>query len=260
MPKAVAGIVGKFWAVMLIALLGLTGALAATCFVKAFGITFLAKPRSAKAEQAAEVHSTMLAGMAALSLACVAAGVWPQWMLSILEQVAAGHEGISTAGLFNSSQWYAIAFETRQAGGALTMPVVVLLIAAGLLTAIIFARWNGSPRRVSGETWTCGIIPTARMEYTATGFAQPIRRAFGNVLNPVDEIVTDKALNPYHGVKIRLHVHVTHYVNELLYNPLKDGVQNLAQYLTGIQAGSLQLYIGYIMAVTVVVLIISTRW
>lgn len=260
LPKAVAGIVGKFWAVMLIALLGLTGALAATCFVKAFGVTFLAKPRSAKAEQAAEVHWTMLAGMAGLSLTCVAAGVWPQWMLSILEQVAAGHEGISTAGLFNSSQWYAIAFETRQAGGALTMPVVVLLIAAGLLTAIIFARWNGSPRRVSGETWTCGIIPTARMEYTATGFAQPIRRAFGNVLNPVDEIVTDKALNPYHGVKIRLHVHVTHYVNELLYNPLKDGVQNLAQYLTGIQAGSLQLYIGYIMAVTVVVLIISTRW
>ncbi len=260
LPKAVAGLVGKFWAVMLIALLGLTGALAATCFVKAFGVTFLAKPRSVEAEHAKEVPWSMLAGMAGLSLTCVAAGVWPQWMLRLLSQVVSGYDGISTAGLFDNSQWYAVAFQSGQTGGVLTMPVVVLLIAAGCFLAILLARWNGTPCRVSGETWTCGIIPTARMEYTATGFAQPIRRAFGTVLNPVDEIITDKSRNPYHGVKIKLHVHVTHYVNELFYNPLKDGIQAFAQYLTAIQAGSLQLYIGYIMAVTVVVLIISTRW
>ena len=37
------------------ALLALTGALAAACFVKAFGITFLALPRSPQAQEAHEV-------------------------------------------------------------------------------------------------------------------------------------------------------------------------------------------------------------
>jgi len=260
LPKAVVGIIGKFWSVILIALLGMTGALAATCFVKAFGVTFLAKPRSLKAEQATEVAWPMLVGMAGLSLTCVAAGVWPQWMLSMLAQVVSVVPGVETAGLFNNSQWYSVAFQTQQSAGVLTMPVVVILIVAGLLSAVVFARWNGTAHKVSGETWTCGIIPTARMEYTATGFAQPIRRAFGSVLNPVDVLTVDKTNNPYHGVKMHLHVHVTHYVNELLYKPLQDGVQNFSQYLTRIQTGSLQLYIGYIMAITVAVLIISTGW
>jgi len=39
-----------------IALLALTGALAAACFVKAFGITFLGSARSRHAENASESH------------------------------------------------------------------------------------------------------------------------------------------------------------------------------------------------------------
>jgi len=49
------------------ALLALTAALAATCFVKAFGITFLALPRSEKAERARESDSFMVTGMAILA-------------------------------------------------------------------------------------------------------------------------------------------------------------------------------------------------
>src|SRR5205814_6894687 len=44
------------------ALLALTGALAAACFVKAFGITFLAQPRSRPAAEAQEASFTMLFG------------------------------------------------------------------------------------------------------------------------------------------------------------------------------------------------------
>ena len=44
------------------AMLALTGALAAACFVKAFGITFLAQPRSEPRAQAHEASPTMLLG------------------------------------------------------------------------------------------------------------------------------------------------------------------------------------------------------
>ena len=57
-------------------LLALTAALAATCFVKAFGITFLALPRSKEAETAHECGFSMVAGMEfwRCALCCVGAG------------------------------------------------------------------------------------------------------------------------------------------------------------------------------------------
>ncbi|HEV2448106.1 MAG TPA: proton-conducting transporter membrane subunit, partial [Candidatus Sulfopaludibacter sp.] len=57
------------------ALLALTAALAAACFVKAFGITFLALPRSEEAERAREVGLSMRAGMGALAVACIGLGL-----------------------------------------------------------------------------------------------------------------------------------------------------------------------------------------
>ncbi len=63
------------------ALLALTSALAAACFVKAFGITFLAQPRSEAAAQAHEAPLTMLLGQGVLVAACVFLGLCPTLFL-----------------------------------------------------------------------------------------------------------------------------------------------------------------------------------
>ena len=75
------------------ALLGLTTALAAACFVKAFGITFLALPRGAGAAEARESSGLMLAPQAALALACVAIGLFPGPVVSVLARLAEGLVG-----------------------------------------------------------------------------------------------------------------------------------------------------------------------
>jgi hydrogenase-4 component B len=260
LPQAIVGLVGKLGAVILIALLGLTGALAAACFVKAFGITFLAKPRSKHAEEAVEVPGTMVAAMGSLSLVCVAAGVWPQWMLSILQTVLTGFNGVSVNNLFQSNDWSTIAFQAGSNSALLTMPIIVILLVVGLVAAVIVYNAAGAPKTVAGETWTCGIIPNSRMEYTATGFAQPIRRAFGGILRPHEKVTVDNSRNSYHGVKMKIEVHVRYLINEWLYEPISKGVLSFAEYMKQIQGGSLQLYIGYIMAVTIIVLILGTRW
>lgn len=261
LPQAVTGLSGKLGAVALIALLGLTGALAAACFVKAFGVTFLAMPRSKQAEQAKEVSGSMILGMASLAIVCVAGGVWPQWMIQILKNVVSGHTGVTVDTLFQTSRWYAVAFQAQSGtAGLITMPVVLILILAGLLVAFLFARAAGTPKVETSETWTCGQIPTARMAYTATGFAEPIRRVFGNILRPVVHVAADSAHNPYHGVKLSFKAHVSYFINELMYQPIANGILKVANNFKRIQAGSLQLYIGYIMAVTAMVLIIGTRW
>src|SRR5205085_5685740 len=55
-------------------LLALTAALAAACFVKAFGIPFLALPRSEAAANAQEASPAMQYGMALLAAACFVLG------------------------------------------------------------------------------------------------------------------------------------------------------------------------------------------
>ena len=79
------------------ALLGLTTALAAACFVKAFGITFLALPRGAGAAEARESSGLMLAPQAALALACVAIGLFPGPVVSVLARLAGGLVGAPPA-------------------------------------------------------------------------------------------------------------------------------------------------------------------
>src|SRR5262249_28737742 len=69
------------------AMLALTGALAAACFVKAFGITFLAQPRSQEAAQAHEASPTMLGGMGLLTVACVFLGLFPTLFVQLFDSV-----------------------------------------------------------------------------------------------------------------------------------------------------------------------------
>src|SRR5208282_4133089 len=64
-------------------MLALTGGLAAACFAKAFGVTFLGRPRSTHAEQATESPAPMIAGMLLLAGACVGLGLAPGFAMSL---------------------------------------------------------------------------------------------------------------------------------------------------------------------------------
>ena len=82
-----------------VALLALTSGLAAACFVKAFGITFLGIPRSSEAEHAHEAPRSMQSGMAFLAAACVALGLGAFVMVPALGRVLAGHGGLPVPSL-----------------------------------------------------------------------------------------------------------------------------------------------------------------
>ena len=69
------------------ALLALTGALAAACFVKAFGIAFLGKPRTRRVARAREVPAGMLAGMGLLATLCLLLGVLPTTMIEAMAPI-----------------------------------------------------------------------------------------------------------------------------------------------------------------------------
>src|SRR5437764_14341194 len=75
------------------AMLALTSVLALACFAKAFGISFLALPRSAHAGHAGEVTVTMRLGLALLSVVCAAMGIAPVVVLPLSARHASPFEG-----------------------------------------------------------------------------------------------------------------------------------------------------------------------
>lgn len=260
LPEALTGVLGKISSAALVSLLGLTGALAAACFVKAFGIIFLAKPRSLQAAKAREVPALMLVPMGFLAVLCLILGVYPAWMMGILQRVLTGFFRVGVLDHLVDTEWYFIGFQTVQSVGTVSLPALLLFLIAGLVFAAIVYRFNGSPGKVTAETWTCGIIPTARMEYTATGFSGVIRRAFEGVLRPRTETVIDHKVSPYSGHRMVFQVRITHVFINMFYRPINQYIVRLSRFMKTIQTGSVQLYIGYIMAVTVAVLLWSTRW
>ena len=130
------------------ALLALTSALAAACFVKAFALTFLARPSSRAATEASESSALMLAPQAFLAAACVGLGLVPGLVVRVLAGVAGalpgvGQQAILTAGLGGVSVGVP-AFD--QLSPFVLAPAV--LVALALASAIGFvSAWTLARRR-----------------------------------------------------------------------------------------------------------------
>ncbi len=241
----------KIFLMLTAAVLALTGGLAAACFVKAFGITFLARPRSAKAEAAAECGPSMNVGMGILAVITVALGLGATFMINILTRISGAATGIDTSAMrFTLSS---LVLNPGQ-GIRLSTPVIALLLL--VIMAVFYAAVNlvyGRARVTAGDTWDCGYYKlTPRNEYTATGFSKPFRLAFSFFLFPYRSLQKVKESN-YHVKSFFYQTHTTKIFREYLYKTVLGGVFNTARYMRGIQTGSIHLYLGYIFLAVIVI-------
>src|SRR5579862_280838 len=113
------------------AMLALTAALAAACFVKAFGITFLALPRSEAADRAHEVSFPMRSGMAILALACVLLGLGATWLLPAFDPITSRAFGIAASHDFVAGNGLLLTPGSLQSGSVSTAIIALLLVAFG---------------------------------------------------------------------------------------------------------------------------------
>jgi hydrogenase-4 component B len=237
--------------------LALTGGLAAACFVKAFGISFLALPRSEAAARAHEAPGSMRAAMVALAAACVALGLGAPLVLPVLER-AADLPGLGAVAPLHLGDSLTVVVGD---GFGTVSPLAVAGLLAGALGALVLGLRlcgvRGDRRRY--ETWGCGrSLQTARMEYTATAFSQPFKRIFAVLYRPVKQL--DIEFHP----ESRFFVRTIHYENpthslieEWLYLPALAGAQHLAGMARRIQSGSANLYLAYILAALLAVLLLA---
>ncbi len=159
------------------AVLALTGALTAMCFVKVYGVAFLGQERGTFAEPP-EASRWERAGMLWLAVGCVALGLLPVVVIEQLNQVcdALVHASLPAESLARGWLWLVPA----SAAQASYSPIIFLLVIAcvfGLTFFLVRRVYHGRLRRAA--PWNCGFPEqTARMEDTADGFGQPIRQIF----------------------------------------------------------------------------------
>jgi hydrogenase-4 component B len=242
-----------------VGMLALTSGLAAACFVKAFGISFLAIPRSHEAEHAHEAPLSMRLGMAILALACVGLGLAPFAVVPALGGVLTGLGNLPDtrpAFTFNLSVQAPAAFGQMSP----TLVAVGLLMILALMP-VMMRLWRVNRRLRLGDTWGCGRIgQTPRMEYTATAFAEPLRRVFAELYRPTRELTIDfKPESRYFVQSIEYKSEITPVFDRLIYDPFLRLVWFAAQQVRRLQAGSLHLYLVYVTVVLMILLLVA-RW
>jgi hydrogenase-4 component B len=234
-------------------LLALTGALAAACFVKAFGVTFLALPRSPAAAAAHETSLALRAGMALLAAACAVLGVVPGLGLGLLSPVAVSLLGTSLATWPGPGLGGLLGLGEAQVVPSLalgTMLVVggVVMLAGRLLGPVVVRR---------GPVWACGFALDSRMQYGALAFAKPIRLFFQRILRPERTVLAEHGFSPFFPTRLRYRAGIQPVFEQTLYRPARAALIQLAERGRMIQSGNLRLYLGYIFATLVILLLVA---
>jgi hydrogenase-4 component B len=253
LPRPELGLIMAF----AVGMLALTSGLAAACFVKAFGITFLAMPRSDHATRAHEVPLPMQIGMGMLTLACGALGVGCTLVVPSLNAVLAGLGGLPAHTVTGIP---ALTLAVPGTAGVIAPAVLaggLVLVPVAVLAAF---RLGSVDRRLRvGDTWGCGRIgQTPRMEYTATAFAEPLRRVFAELYRPTEDLSIDfHPESKYFVQSIAYRSEVHPWLERLLYAPVVSFLRLTAFRVRWLQAGSLHLYLLYMILALVVLLLVA---
>jgi len=244
-----ANAVASIFAILALALIG---GLALACFAKAFGIIFLGEPRSEHALHAHEAGPAMRLPMLLLAAACLAIGLCaPQVVRAMAPAVGCivATPPVETARLLSAA--------------ALPLSGIVLCAAGFLFLAALLAlirfRLAGRDAPARTGTWDCGYArPTARMQYTASSFAQPLTDLFRVFLGTRREFTPPQGVLPTQACEF--HSETPDMFTERCFRPVFAGIAWLMAHPRRLQHGRVQLYVLYVALTLVALLIWYLGW
>jgi formate hydrogenlyase subunit 3/multisubunit Na+/H+ antiporter MnhD subunit len=238
------------------ALLALAAALAAACFVKAYGVAFLGRPRSRHVTHAREVSTGMLAGMGLLAGLCLLLGVLPTTVIEALGPVTQLLVG-QTLPSATARGWLWLTPIAPEVA-SYSAPFVVLAIALVFGLGYFFLKRRAKPTR-QGHAWDCGFGPlNSRMQYTSSAFSQPIRRVFApawKIEERLDTVPETGVLARARSLRHQLHVHDWSWLKGYL--PIGRLVLGAARRIGHIQTGSIHTYLTYSFVTLLVLLVVQ---
>jgi hydrogenase-4 component B len=276
--------------------LALTAALAMTCFVKVYAMSFLGMRRLDEDQKVCEAKSGALAPMAILAALCLAFGVLPTYVIPALDTATNPLVGASAAEnlvppFFASSpahntlppafleDFHDLGAQVGQSvlpGRGLVVlhrggdanPVVfamstsysfVALMLLLLLTYVVVRLWLTRDRKLTRRLrWDGGVRNLLpEMTYTATGFSNPVRVIFDAVFRPTTVEDTRETVAEHFRTAIRRERIVVHIVDRLAIQPAKNVVWGLSRALAVMHQGRINAYAAYVLLALLVALLLS---
>ncbi len=229
-------------------LLALAAALVAGCFVRAFGILYLGRPRSPAAAAAHETDRFSLAAMLALCALCVLAGLFPGIVIDGLAPVARLLTGARMPAQAGSA-WLTIV-PVADARSSYNGLLIALFVGGVALGCAWLARLpvRGAVRR--SRLWDCGfpgLGPSS--QYSAASLSQPIRRVLGTVAFGAAERVDMPAPGDMRAARIDKTLRDPAWT--MIYTPIGTAVAFVAGKLNHTQFLTIRNYLGMVFALLV---------
>lgn len=221
------------------AVIALVAALAGYAMVKFFGVIFLGQPREEKLKQAHDAGLWEKIGMLWLAAWCIALGLFPNFLIRLIDSVTVSLVGVGLGRHSTESSWLFLAPSSIER--ASFAPLLFLLgVTAGCLVAFALVRvlYHGRLRR--SPPWDCGHPwQTARVQDTAEGFGQPIRQIFEPFFRMKRHLPTPVDRDP--SYKVEISDHLWHW----LYLPIARLIEFLASWVGRLQQGRISIYLLY---------------
>jgi hydrogenase-4 component B len=239
------------------ALLAMSAALAAACFVKAFGVTFLGRPRTNAAESATETDSYSIAAMFSLAALCLVAGILPGLFIDALAPVSSALIGTHMPEQ-TGTQWLSIIPIAASRSSYDGLLVFLFMVLSGTIAATAIHRL-ASDRLRRAPAWDCGYPDASpATQYTAMSFAEPIRRVFGTAMFHAREHVD---MPPPGDMRpARLTVELRDLIWDTLYAPLVASISFTAERLNRLQFLTIRQYLSLVFAALVFLLLVLALW
>jgi formate hydrogenlyase subunit 3/multisubunit Na+/H+ antiporter MnhD subunit len=239
------------------ALLALSAALAAACFVKAYGVTFLGRPRTRAAEVANETDRFSLAAMSVLAALCLIVGILPGLFIDALAPVSLSLIGAHMPAQIGA-QWLSIVPIAASRSSYDGLLVFLFMVISGTLAATAIHRL-ASDRLRRAPAWDCGYPDSSpATQYTAASFAQPIRRVFGTMVFRAREY---GEMPPPGDVRpARLDVEISDLIWDTLYAPIASGIALAADRLNRLQFLTIRQFLSFVFSALVILLLVLAIW
>lgn len=237
------------------AVVALTIGLGLFTFVKAFGIGFLARPRTPAAAAAVEVGASMRAGLLGAAALTVGLGLVPGPLVSSLAS-AVGADAIASAGLAGLG--------LGPLGEVLLNPIALTLLTLAIATPLVIGNLvlaARAPRQDVDLAWGCGGERTSpRMEYNATSYSEPLVRVFRGSLRPrrvIDVVSPDDA--PLLVEEVSFSQRTIDVIDDKLYAPAAQALLRFGDLARRLHNGSIHRYLAFSGLALVLVLVVVTR-
>ena len=228
--------------------------MAAACFVKAFGVTFLGRARGAEAAAAREVDTGMWLVMLILAALCIAIGALPFAALALIEPAvriltdSPAFAPVAQAWLFLDP----VPERGASYSGLIVLGAIGIL---GLLLVVGVRRLASQVEPLRVPAWDCGFPdPRAQTQYTSSSFAQPIRRVFAGPVFGARERVDMP--EPGDMRPARFTLRLIDPIWDWLYRPVVAGLEFATEKMNFLQFMTIRAYLTAMFAALVALLTI----